>query len=1050
MKRREFLSWSIPATGAIMLAPGLLGASARAEINRQFGGNPDFENYDLLINGGGLGGYFAALQAVKSGKKVLLVERRSGLGFDLTAKSRFYLGKDGFGGFTPELRQLFAPEGEKSEVHNKKAGADGILQDEVGLMAGSLKKGLLRNALVNKVDLLLMTDVCGLFSENGKVSGALLATKQGTYAVRCSNFLDASDLNLFSRNLAGAKPTPATASFTIEIWDALDPIKKEVSVPESIGVSGNKVSLHPGKHADHQVFLEFSFDSKGLTFDQTEHKARKITEKIGQALHQLDSSLAKATIQQMAWECSFDLADKKLPAPKLKSHFQLESAGIRTCADVLNLKALAEKTVKSIQNGSKGGALSQLHLPGAVVSQKDITFSAVDEPGLSIPIQHCRFDWASLVPTRMAYQVVVAGGGTSGSLVALGALEKGAKTVVFDYYNELGGTKTVGGVMGHYHGYQKQVFFKQQDSEANQLAAASNMTKKMGRMQYLRFRTIDRSGDFLGQAILCGAVKEGDTLKGALVCHGSELKVLTGDVNVDATGDGDLADFAGAAFDIGDSRANKTQNYSQWDIKGAGPMPSNTNRDYDLLNTTRVAELQRGIFLSHYEAHFYDFHPMLAVRELRRIKGVYELDVLDAVEGTHFPDALALASSDFDPHYTGMTEFTRCGFILPHSNDVVLEIPYRCIVPEKVDGLLISGRGFSQTHNALQFTRMTADLIVLGYLTGQISADLAWKGGRARDYDVSGLQKEWVGLGYYPQGFFDKKTGNKLNDRDETTRRIAEMSAGKREYLYEVIKLPKQIAVPLLKTAFADNTGDGKLLAAKALAWFGESLGNDLVAADLDKLFEEESAKGYPADFVDNYDLIRGREKNQLEGHFWRINQNIGLLAMSGNPEHNALIAKILGTTRSGGPMMKRESEYFDGRIDLKLVPFHNRILNLCFYAERLPDQQFIEPFVKLLKDEHVGGFVTNDPEKTRWSVYGGDLELFIASALARSGGKKGYELLTEFLGDIHYDFKSFASRELRELTGKDLGYDAAKWKKHIASLSFPQRTVKFGKSIEV
>lgn len=69
MKRRDFLSLGIPATGAIMLAPGLLGASARAEINRQFTGNPDFEAYDLLIHGGGLSGYFAAMAASKSGKK---------------------------------------------------------------------------------------------------------------------------------------------------------------------------------------------------------------------------------------------------------------------------------------------------------------------------------------------------------------------------------------------------------------------------------------------------------------------------------------------------------------------------------------------------------------------------------------------------------------------------------------------------------------------------------------------------------------------------------------------------------------------------------------------------------------------------------------------------------------------------------------------------------------------------------------------------------------------------------------------------------------------
>ncbi|GAA4431652.1 hypothetical protein GCM10023091_02690 [Ravibacter arvi] len=1049
MKRRDFLNLSLPATGAIMLAPGLLAASARTEINRQFSGQLQRGPYDLLVNGGGFAGYFAAMHAAKSGKRVLLVERRSALGYELTAKSRFFLESTGFNQFTPDLKQLFTPDGEKPEVHNTRASAEGMLDKELTLMAGSLKKGLLRNVLAEKIDVLLMTDVCGLFADKGKVSGALLATKQGTYAVKCTNFLDASDSRLFSRKLSGAATSPDTATYTLELWNSQEPVLKSIDAPAALGTIGNKIRLHPGKHASHQVFLEFSFDAKGLTIDETEHKARRITEKIGRQLRQLDPTLGKSIIQQLAWECTYDMADKKLPVPALKSHYLLEDIPLRSCSDILKVSALAKKTVKSIGGASKDTVLAQLHLPGALVAGKDITFSEINEPGLIIPLQKCVFDWRVL-PGQNAFQVVVAGGGTSGSMVALGALEKGAKTAVFDYFNELGGTKTVAGVMGYYHGYKQQKFFKQQEAESDQLSTAAHMNKKMGRMQYLRTRTLDRNGEFMGRAILCGALKEAHTLKGAVICQDSELKVVKGDVMVDATGDGDLADFAGAAFEIGDSRAGKTQNYSQWDIKGAGKLPTEPNRDYDLLNTTKISELQRGLFLSHYEAHFYDFHPMLALRELRRVKGVYELDALDAVEGTHFEDALVLASSDYDPHYVSVTEFTRCGFILPHSNDVVLEIPYRSIVPEKTDGLLISGRGFSQTHTALQFTRMTADLIVLGYLTGQIAADLAWKGVRPRDYNVSALQKEWNALGYYPEGFFNRPAGNKLQNAEEIRRRITELSAGKREYLYEVIKLPRPQAVSALKAALGSASSEGRVLIAKSLAWFGESQGNELIAEELENLFREETAKGYPADFVDNYDLIRGREKNQLEGLYWRINQDIGLLAMSGNPAYNSLVASIMSKTTSGGPMMTRENAYFDGRIDLKLVPFHNRILNLCFYAERLPDQQFIDPLSKILDDRHVGGYVTKEAEKTRWRVYGGDLELFIAAALARCGGRKGYNLLVDYLGDIHYDFKAFSRAELTALLGTDLRYDEKKWKTLIEGLSFPLKTVKFGKTLEV
>src|SRR5690606_22721700 len=154
------------------------------------------------------------------------------------------------------------------------------------------------------------------------------------------------------------------------------------------------------------------------------------------------------------------------------------------------------------------------------------------------------------------------------------------------------------------------------------------------------------------------------------------------------------------------------------------------------------------------------------------------------------------------------------------------------------------------------------------------------------------------------------------------------------------------------------------------------------------------------------------------------------------------LIRTIVEGTDSGGPMMKRENEYFDGRIDLKLVPFHNRMLNLCFFIERVPHTQFIGGLEALLQKEHIGGYRTSDYEKVRWRVYGGDLELFIAAALARSGGKQGYRLLADYLRDLHHTFKTFAASELQVLTGKRHGYDADEWEATVAALDYPRRAV--------
>src|SRR3546814_5517731 len=132
MNRRNFIKLGVPATGAAIFAPSLL-AQAMSDIQRQFSGQANFDTYDVVINGGGLYGYFAALQAAKSGQKVLLVERRSSLGYELTAKSRYWLGTRGLEELPQDTSKLFWSAGEASEVHTTDGGGagKGVFGDEL-------------------------------------------------------------------------------------------------------------------------------------------------------------------------------------------------------------------------------------------------------------------------------------------------------------------------------------------------------------------------------------------------------------------------------------------------------------------------------------------------------------------------------------------------------------------------------------------------------------------------------------------------------------------------------------------------------------------------------------------------------------------------------------------------------------------------------------------------------------------------------------------------------------------------------------------------------
>ncbi|TDE18275.1 FAD-dependent oxidoreductase [Dyadobacter psychrotolerans] len=1054
MNRRNFLNISLPATGAILIGTSLIQSQALADIHQQFSGKGDFDAYDVVINGAGMSGYFAAIHAAKKGHKVLLVEKRSSPGYEITAKGKLWLGADGFDKLRPEFTQVLLPAEEAEELQNKTGKGFGNSQfgDEVLLFSGSVRKGLLKSLLANKVHVLMMTDVCGILSDDQQVQGVVLASKHGIHSVKCKSFIDASDQLLFSRALLGQPYKIKKAGFVLEVLKADKPQKKSLKVTDQFGISEGNLKFHQGKRSADQLMIEFEFPVSSQNLEEIEHQARLISGKLGASLPTMDASLKKANINQFPLETSIYLEDSKLPVPKLKGHYLLaDSVNEITGKSLLQTEAAAQAIVNGLKFGKTGTKIKTLAIIGSEIPASSLTFTDVDEPGLSVPLQTCAFNYEQLIKNKQQCQVLVAGGGTAGALAALGAVDKGANTIVVDYFNDLGGTKTMGGVMGYYHGVKEHKFFKKQNDEAERIAFETNMSKKTGRKLYHLQGITKGGGRFLAGAMMCGSVVGGNTLKGILICRHGKLEVIQSNVTVDGTGDGDIAAFAGAAFALGSSRTGETQNYSQWDVAATGKLPSATNRDYDIIDNTKISELQRALFLSHHEAHHYDFHPFLTVRESRRIEGIHILDLIDAVEGRHFEDVLALASSDFDPHNTGTSEFTKCGFLLPHSNDITVEIPYRCIVPKTLDGLLISGRGISQTHNALQFTRMTADLIVLGYMTGQIAADVAWKNIQPRKYDVSRLQKEWADLGYLPADYAKKPKGDLRNDDAEINRRITELAKGAPEYLYECSRLPKEKALPLLTAQFKTApTPQGKLLVAKALAWFGSTEGNDLIETELKDLFAQELEMGYPKGYVDEYDSIRGRKKNMLEGIFWKINQNIALLAMSPSPENNDTIQYIIENTASGGGMVERTSEYYNGRIDLKIIPFHNRILNLCFYADRVADPKFITAFEKLLTDPNIRGFQTEEYDKVRWRVFGGGLELNIAAALARCGSKTGYDLLVKYLDDVHYNFKNFAASELKTLTKSDYGFNAAAWKKHTAKLSYPQPGQSLKAEIEV
>jgi hypothetical protein len=108
----------------------------------------------------------------------------------------------------------------------------------------------------------------------------------------------------------------------------------------------------------------------------------------------------------------------------------------------------------------------------------------------------------------------------------------------------------------------------------------------------------------------------------------------------------------------------------------------------------------------------------IGIRESRRVVGEYTLTRDDVLQARTFDDAVARSAYPIDIHNPSGSGTTT--HRLPAGASY--EIPYRCLVPESVDGLLVAGRCISTTHEALASTRLTPTVMTLGQAAGTAAA----------------------------------------------------------------------------------------------------------------------------------------------------------------------------------------------------------------------------------------------------------------------------------------------------------------------------------------
>jgi hypothetical protein len=110
----------------------------------------------------------------------------------------------------------------------------------------------------------------------------------------------------------------------------------------------------------------------------------------------------------------------------------------------------------------------------------------------------------------------------------------------------------------------------------------------------------------------------------------------------------------------------------------------------------------------------------IGVRETRRLVGQYVLTRDDVLTGRDFPDAVARCGAPIEDHDGG--ESTIWAYVGGQPSGKTYAIPYRCLLTNELDNLVVAGRCLSASHDAHASVRSMAQCMALGQAAGTAAA----------------------------------------------------------------------------------------------------------------------------------------------------------------------------------------------------------------------------------------------------------------------------------------------------------------------------------------
>jgi hypothetical protein len=446
-------------------------------------------------------------------------------------------------------------------------------------------------------------------------------------------------------------------------------------------------------------------------------------------------------------------------------------------------------------------------------------------------------------PVYGEFDVVVVGGGPAGIMAATAAARSGCSTLLIERYGFLGGAGTAGGLSTfcglHARTYGQDVRVirgladelldrlgkldglnaphltiadgiaaQAFDISAYKIAADELVTGSGARILFhamaVGVAMAERSA--AGPSASVSSVIDSSAIDAVLIESKSGRQAVRGRFFIDASGDGDLAAWAGVPWEKappvdGMMYPSLMFRINGVDVTRAGPAPWRTverlmdeaeragthtfprkkpivrpqrnplewranltqlrRADGGAIDGTDVGDLTRGELTGRQQvldaftfikdrtpgfedSYIVDIAPQIGIRETRRIVGAYQLTEDDVLGCADFDDTIGVNGWPVESHVAGSVEFRWQREARGYN-----QLPFRILLPGTVGNLYVTGRCASMTHGAQSAARVTGPCFAMGEAAGTAARLALSAGVRGDAIDVRALQRRLEDQGAY-------------------------------------------------------------------------------------------------------------------------------------------------------------------------------------------------------------------------------------------------------------------------------------------------------------